>query len=79
VLAQLGDHEATDDLFRALARMDHTFTRATAGLECGLAIALSAQGELAEARKHAIRARHLAGQTRSLRQRRRIDALRLAA
>jgi tetratricopeptide (TPR) repeat protein len=78
-LAKLGDAEATDDLYRALDEMDPTFIRARAGLECDLAQALVARGDRAEARKHVARARKLAQQTGSVRQRRRIDGLSLAA
>jgi tetratricopeptide (TPR) repeat protein len=79
VLARLGDDEATTDLYRALAEMDPTFTRAQASLECDLAQAHIKRGELAEARRHVARARQLARQTGSIRQRRRIDALSFAA
>lgn len=78
-LAKLGDAEATADLYEALGAMDPTFTRARAGLECDLAQALVARGDPAEARKHVTRARQLAQQSGSVRQRRRIDALSLAA
>jgi tetratricopeptide (TPR) repeat protein len=78
-LAKLADGEATEDLYRALAAMDPTFTRARASLECDLAQALVARGDRAEARKHVVRARKLAQHAGSVRQCRRIDALSLAA
>lgn len=79
VLAKLGDADATQDLYLAIDQMDPEFTRARGGLECDLAQALIARGEVPEARKHVARARALAQQTGSVRQRRRVDALSLAA
>lgn len=79
VLAGLGDDDATADLYVALQHMDPSFTRARASLECDLAQALISRGDPSEARKHVARARQLAQQTGSVRQRRRIDALSLAA
>jgi hypothetical protein len=55
--------------------MDHTFTRAEAGLRCDLAAALHAAGEKQEARGHLVRANELAQLTGSARQRRRIATL----
>lgn len=78
-LAQLGDGEAVDYLTAALADMDTTFVRATAGLRCDLAQALATRGEKDEARKHLRTARHLANQVGSIRQRRRIMSVGLAA
>jgi tetratricopeptide (TPR) repeat protein len=79
VLAKLGDVSATEDLYRALAAMDPTFTRARASLECDLAQALVARGDRSEARKHVVRARQLAQHAGSVRQRQRIDRLSFAA
>lgn len=79
VLARLGDDDATSDLYRALATMDATFIRARAGLECDLAKAHVTRGDVTEARRHVASARQLAQQTGSVRQRRRIDTLALAA
>jgi transcriptional regulator with XRE-family HTH domain len=79
VLARLGNADAIADLNRGLDGMDPTFTRARASLECDLAHALIARGEPVAARKHVVQARQLAQQTGSVRQRRRIDALSLAA
>ncbi|MEQ7126091.1 hypothetical protein ABN034_16375 [Actinopolymorpha sp. B11F2] len=73
VLARIGDVAATEDLLRALAGMDPTFIRATAGLECDIAIAMVALGEPQEAMPHVARARRLAKQTGSVRQRRRAE------
>lgn len=78
-LAKLANTEATEDLYRALATMDPTFIRARASLECDLAQALVARGDRAEAQKHVRQARKLANHAGSVRQRRRIDALSLAA
>lgn len=75
VLASLGDQDATEALFMALAAMDQTFIRATAGLECDIARALIAQGEGTTAAKHLRQARHLARKTGSVRQQRRINSL----
>lgn len=78
-LSRLGDGEAIDDLYQALGDMDSSFIRASAGLECDLATALLVRGDRTEARKHAARARELARRTGSVRQRRRVEALSLAA
>jgi tetratricopeptide (TPR) repeat protein len=78
-LAQLGDGEAVDYLSSALVNMDKAFVRATAGLRCDLAQALAARGEEDEARKHLRGARLLANQVGSIRQRRRIMSVGLAA
>ncbi|WP_460528062.1 helix-turn-helix domain-containing protein [Flindersiella endophytica] len=79
VLARIGDHQATSDLFRALDGMDTTFIRATSGLECDIAISLLAQGERDEARRHAERAQELAKQTGSVRHRQRVERVVRAA
>jgi hypothetical protein len=78
-LAQLGDADAIDYLTDALGQMDATFVRAAAGLRCDLAQAFATRGELDEARKHLISARLLANQVGSVRQRRRIASIGLAA
>ncbi|GAA0332991.1 hypothetical protein GCM10010151_23480 [Actinoallomurus spadix] len=78
-LAQVGDNEAITYLMTALGEMDASFVRAAAGLRCDLAQALAAQGELDEARAHLRRARLLANQVGSVRQRKRIMSVGLAA
>lgn len=78
-LAQLGDEEAINYLTEALTSMDKTFVRAAAGLRCDLAQALATRGEEDEARKHLRSARLLANQVGSIRQRRRIKSVGLAA
>ena len=78
-LAQIGDGEAITYLTTALAEMDACFVRAAAGLRCDLAQAFAARGELDEARVHLRRARLLANQVGSVRQRRRIMRVGLAA
>lgn len=78
-LAQVGDDEAVTYLMTALGEMDASFVRAAAGLRCDLAQALAAQGELDEARAHLRRAKLLANQVGSVRQRRRIMSIGLAA
>src|SRR5262249_55670971 len=78
-LAQIGDGAAIDYLTSALETMDGSFVRAPAGLQCDLAQAFATCGELDEARKHVRSARLLASQVGSVRQRRRIASLRLAA
>jgi hypothetical protein len=78
-LAQVGDVKAIDYLTTALGRMDASFVRAAAGLRCDLAQALATRGELDEARKHLRGARMLANQVGSVRQRRRIASIGLAA
>ncbi|MER7667715.1 helix-turn-helix transcriptional regulator [Kitasatospora sp. NPDC096128] len=75
VLARLGDDAAMSDLYDALANMDATFTRATAGLHCDLAQAHLAREEQDEAVNHLRQARLLANRTGSARQRARINQL----
>ncbi|MER8099913.1 XRE family transcriptional regulator [Kitasatospora sp. NPDC094016] len=75
VLARLGDDAAMSDLYDALATMDATFTRATAGLHCDLAQAHLAREEQSEAVGHLRQARLLANRTGSARQRSRINQL----
>jgi hypothetical protein len=79
VLARIGDHDATEDLMAALEGMDASFTRASASLHCDLAASMVAHHDHAEARKHAAAGRTLARRAGSVRQRRRLDALTLAA
>lgn len=74
-LARLGKREAIDVLSTALDQLDPTFARAETALRVDLARVLSANGEPAEARAHAERARLLAAQVGSTRQRRRLEAL----
>lgn len=71
-LAQLGRPAAVRQLSGALAQMDHTFTRAAAGLHSDLAVALARVAEYDEARHHISRAKKLADMVGSERQRRRI-------
>jgi hypothetical protein len=78
-LAQVGDTEAVGYLTTALDDMDSTFVRAEAGLRCDLAQALATRGELDEARHQLRNARRLANQVGSVRQRRRIMSIGLAA
>ncbi|MGW2249352.1 XRE family transcriptional regulator [Kitasatospora sp. NPDC001660] len=75
VLARLGDDAAMSDLYDALAGMDATFTRATAGLHCDLAQAHLAREEQEQAMNHLRKARLLANRTGSARHRARIDQL----
>lgn len=74
-LARIGNEDATRDLYNAVEKMDTTFTRAEAGLRCDLAHALTLRGERDEAQTQAVRARKLAAQVGSVRQRRRIERL----
>ncbi|MEU4118363.1 XRE family transcriptional regulator [Kitasatospora sp. NPDC028055] len=75
ILARLGDDAAMSDLYGALATMDATFTRATAGLHCDLAQAHLAREEQDEAVNHLRQARLLANRTGSARQRARVNQL----
>lgn len=75
-LARLGADEAVHFLHTALDGMKETpLGRAEAGLHVDLALALTAQGDTTEARKHALRAADLARCTGSARQRARIARL----
>ncbi|MFD0203823.1 MULTISPECIES: hypothetical protein [Saccharothrix] len=74
-LARLGKREAIDVLGTVLERLDPTFTRAETALRVDLVQVLSANGERAQAAAHAERARLLAAQIGSSRQRRRLEAL----
>ncbi|WP_211278034.1 XRE family transcriptional regulator [Couchioplanes caeruleus] len=74
-LARLGMSEAVDDLSVAVKSLDPSFTRATAGLRCDLALAYSVRGQHHEARAEARMADELATRTSSVRQRRRINRL----
>ncbi|MFE4516228.1 XRE family transcriptional regulator [Kitasatospora sp. NPDC056783] len=75
VLARLGDDNAMNDLYAALAGMDATFTRARAGLHCDLAQAHLAREERDQAVNHLRQARLLANRTGSTRHRARVDRL----
>jgi tetratricopeptide (TPR) repeat protein len=74
-LARLGATEAVKELSAAVEQADHTFTRATAGLHCDLALAYSVRGEHDAARQSAQEANRLASQASSIRQQRRISRL----
>lgn len=76
-LSRLGDTEATDYLYTALAGTDATFTRARAGLHTDLAYAHAAAGDHDQARVQLDQARVLAHRVGSARQRRRIEQLTL--
>lgn len=78
-LAQVGDAGAIDFLTTAIDQMDSSFVRAAAGLRCDLAQALATRGDVDEARKHLRSARLLANQVGSVRQRKRIKSIGLAA
>ncbi|WTW96866.1 hypothetical protein OG216_27450 [Streptomycetaceae bacterium NBC_01309] len=72
-LARIGADDAIEELYGAVEAMDPGFNRAEAGLRCDLAIALTARGEVEEARAQAEHAKQLAALTDSARQRRRIN------
>ncbi|MFC5053566.1 hypothetical protein [Saccharothrix xinjiangensis] len=74
-LARLGKSEAIEVLSTALGQLDPTFARAETALRVDLAQVLSANGETVEAQAHVERARLLAAQVGSARQRRRLEAL----
>lgn len=74
--ARLGLSGALDDASLALDVMDHSFTRAEAGLRCDYAAALIHAGEREEAAQQLERALFLATATGSVRQRNRISATR---
>jgi ATP/maltotriose-dependent transcriptional regulator MalT len=71
----IGDREAVSDLRDAIEKMDSTFTRAKAGLHCGLAQAHLVRGEYEDALKQIQLARTLANRTGSVRHLRRIARL----
>jgi hypothetical protein len=73
-MARLGVAGAIEDAASALEAMDHSFTRAEAGLRCDYATALAHAGERAEAGRQLAQARHLATITSSARQLRRVEA-----
>jgi hypothetical protein len=64
------------DAITTLTRLDPSFVRAETALRIDLAIALATSGDQDEARTHADRARSLAGELGSTRQRRRLQTLR---
>lgn len=74
-LARLGDRKAVDHLQGALAGMDADYIRARGGLHLDLAQALTAADAPDAARGHIKLAADLAGQTGSVRQRRRLAQL----
>ncbi|OZM82796.1 hypothetical protein [Pseudonocardia sp. MH-G8] len=74
-LAQLGDHEAINDLGSALARLPQSWVRVRAALLVDLAFAHTAAGDRDAALTHARTARQLAQQIHSDRHLRRLAAL----
>jgi transcriptional regulator with XRE-family HTH domain len=74
-LSYFGDASTISELARVLGEMDASFTRAAAGVHCGLARAMFAQGEVCEARTHVGEAHRLAALTGSARQQRRVARL----
>ncbi|MCC8243855.1 hypothetical protein [Saccharothrix luteola] len=74
-LARLGDPEAIDVLSGVLDRMSPDFARAESALRVDLVQVLSVHGERRAASAHAERARLLAAQVGSVRQRQRLEAL----
>ncbi|SFW63178.1 hypothetical protein [Amycolatopsis australiensis] len=74
-LARIGESEAVKVLPAALSRLDPTFTRAETALRVDLATAFLRMGEREEGQAHANRARALAVQIGSARQKRRVDRL----
>jgi transcriptional regulator with XRE-family HTH domain len=76
-LARLGDREAVDVLSRTLRRLDATFTRAEAAMRVDLACAFQSIGEMDAVAAHADRALTLSLQIGSVRQRARIERLRV--
>lgn len=73
-MARLHSQDATEVLTAALERMDPSFTRAEAALRIDLAQTLTNQRKYDEAAAHIDRARLLAAQIGSTRQRRRLEA-----
>lgn len=74
-LARVGDLKAVTVITDVLHRLDPTFARAETALRVDLARVLAANGEREEASAHAERARLLAAQVGSTRQRRRLDSV----
>jgi hypothetical protein len=74
-LARFGHPDATAILTSALNRLDSSFVRAETALRVDLTTALTATGELDEARTHTDHAIRLAAQVGSARQRRRVTRL----
>ena len=74
-LARLGAREAIDVLTDVLERLDPGFTRAETTLRIDLAQVFTATGEKDAAAAHAERARLLAAQVGSVRQRKRLATL----
>ncbi|GHH59754.1 hypothetical protein GCM10017774_83070 [Lentzea cavernae] len=74
-LARLGAREAIDVLSDVLVRLDSSFTRAETTLRIDLAQVFTATGEKDAAAAHMERARLLAAQVGSVRQRKRLAAL----
>lgn len=74
-LARLGEPEAVDVLSSALDRLHPDFARAETALRVDLVQVLSGHGERRDVSTYAERARLLAAQVGSVRQRRRLEAL----
>ncbi|WP_329787911.1 hypothetical protein V1227_24910 [Lentzea sp. DG1S-22] len=74
-LARLGAREAVETLSEVLSRLDPTFTRAETALRVDLVQVFTAIGEKNEVAAHAERARLLATQIGSQRQRKRLTSL----
>jgi hypothetical protein len=74
-LSRFGHPAAITVLTDALNRLDRSFVRAEAALRIDLATALAASGNQDEASEHAKRARTLAAELGSIRQRRRLQTL----
>jgi len=74
-LSRFGHPDAITVLTDALNRLDRSFVRAEAALRIDLATALAASGNQDEASEHAKRARTLAAELGSIRQRRRLQTL----
>ncbi|MBW6433083.1 helix-turn-helix domain-containing protein [Actinoplanes hulinensis] len=74
-LALIGDANAVGELYGVLETMDPTFVRARAGVFSHLAQAHLVREEAEDARSCLLTARRLAGQTGSVRHRRRVERL----
>ncbi|MGH3855846.1 MAG: hypothetical protein ACRDR6_20640 [Pseudonocardiaceae bacterium] len=74
-LARFGHPDAITVLTDALNRLDSSFVRAETSLRVDLATALAATGDQEQARVHAQRARTLAWEVGSIRQRQRLQTL----